>query len=115
MSQDEHRSKFGRGLHVHRTTPGSHYTLEGCVTVCGPCHVTLPRRAYGEVDLARTGDKAQLQLWLQRSTIQRLAELAKRLGVGPSAVVEQLVNCWDRLTPEMIAQLVALGEDGLTP
>jgi len=36
-------AKYGRGLHVHRLTPGSPYTLGGCVLVCPPCH----NKAYG--------------------------------------------------------------------
>lgn len=38
MTQVEHRAIYGRGLHVHRLDPGSVYTLNGCVTLCKPCH-----------------------------------------------------------------------------
>jgi DNA-binding XRE family transcriptional regulator len=52
MTDDEHRDQFGRGLEIHRLTPGSIYTVEGCVTLCQPCHGPQPRRPRGSPDLA---------------------------------------------------------------
>ncbi len=47
MTADEHREIYGRGLSVHRKVPKSKYTIDGCVTVCVPCHMRrhddLPR------------------------------------------------------------------------
>jgi len=42
MTAGEHRDKFGRNLHVHRITPGSEYTVDGCVTLCQECHKKTP-------------------------------------------------------------------------
>lgn len=47
LTGDKHFKRFGRNLEVHRTEPGSRYTLAGCVTVCRPCHWTLPRSPRG--------------------------------------------------------------------
>lgn len=48
MTADEHRELYGRNLDVHRNVPGSWYTVEGCVTLCRPCHSGEPKRAPGE-------------------------------------------------------------------
>jgi hypothetical protein len=51
MTDRRHRSRYGTAIQVHRTTPGSLYTLDGCVTICAECHGPEPERAPGEVDL----------------------------------------------------------------
>lgn len=38
MTNEAHLIRYGRQLDVHRTTPGSEYTMAGCVTLCRPCH-----------------------------------------------------------------------------
>lgn len=38
LNNFDHLVIFGRGLHVHRLVPESPYTVEGCVTLCTPCH-----------------------------------------------------------------------------
>lgn len=43
MTNEEHVATFGSILQVHRLVPGSHYTLDGCVTLCIPCHGPKPR------------------------------------------------------------------------
>jgi hypothetical protein len=43
MSATAHRVRFGRDLEVHRKMPGSAYTIEGCVTLCRPCHWPEPK------------------------------------------------------------------------
>jgi hypothetical protein len=52
MTADEHLAHFGHTLHVHRLVPGSLYTVEGGITLCKPCHGTMPRRENGTPDLA---------------------------------------------------------------
>jgi hypothetical protein len=49
MTNEEHVAKFGRQLDVHRIVPGSKYTLEGCVTLCRPCHGPQPRRSRNSI------------------------------------------------------------------
>jgi hypothetical protein len=46
MTNDEHKAVTGRALEVHRLTPASAYTLEGCTTLCQRCHDTTPGGAY---------------------------------------------------------------------
>lgn len=43
MSNADHVAKYGRSLEVHRLAPGTPYTLDGCVTLCRPCHGTRPK------------------------------------------------------------------------
>lgn len=38
LTNEQHVEQYGRQLEVHRVSPGSPYTLDGCVTVCRPCH-----------------------------------------------------------------------------
>lgn len=40
----EHLKKYGYQLDVHRITPGSEYSMEGCVTLCRQCHGKKPKR-----------------------------------------------------------------------
>ena len=37
-------------LDVHRIVPGSTYTVNGCVTLCRPCHRLKPRSEQGHSD-----------------------------------------------------------------
>lgn len=39
VTHEDCRRRYGRGLHVHRLTPGSQYTLDGCESLCPQCHV----------------------------------------------------------------------------
>jgi hypothetical protein len=44
VPNETYRRLCGRQLEVHRKVPGSAYTLDGCVTLCQPCHGPEPRR-----------------------------------------------------------------------
>lgn len=52
MSADEHLATYSRQLDVHRTVPGSPYSIDGCVTLCRKCHGPQPRLDPGARDLA---------------------------------------------------------------
>ena len=67
------RSKL-RKLDVHRLTTGSAYTLEGCVTVCIPCH--RKRHASPDMDIKGILEKHGLS-W---------GYLAINIGVSEDAV-----------------------------
>jgi len=45
MTSEQHIAHFKRPLEVHRTTPGSVYSLEpgACVTLCRACHGPKPK------------------------------------------------------------------------
>lgn len=47
MTAEEHRRRYHKTLDVHRLTPGSPYTVEGCITICRSCHGPQPRRVRG--------------------------------------------------------------------
>ncbi len=47
MTAAAHLERYGRALDVHRSTPGSRYTVDGCVTVCRPCHHKEPKLPNG--------------------------------------------------------------------
>jgi hypothetical protein len=44
MTNEQHVERYGCQLHVHRLTPGSPYSLEGCVTACVLCHKKRHRK-----------------------------------------------------------------------
>jgi hypothetical protein len=46
LTNEQHVKRYGRQLDVHRTTPGSPYTLDGCVTACRRCHRRRHRKAF---------------------------------------------------------------------
>jgi hypothetical protein len=44
MTNRKHKARYaGKSLHVHRTMPGSDYSLAGCVTLCFRCHGPMPK------------------------------------------------------------------------
>ncbi len=47
MTHEEHIKRHGRKLDVHRISPGSPYIVDGCVTLCRPCHATKPKSPRG--------------------------------------------------------------------
>lgn len=44
VSQRTNIKRFGTALDVHRLTPGSPYSMDGCVTVCRRCHKRRHRK-----------------------------------------------------------------------
>jgi hypothetical protein len=38
MTDAQHRMRYGRGLHVHRNSPGEAYDVALCLTLCWECH-----------------------------------------------------------------------------
>lgn len=52
ITNEECNVRHGRGLDVHRKIPGSLYSVDGCITICTPCHGSQPRREPGTLDLA---------------------------------------------------------------
>lgn len=48
MSNADHVERYGKSLHVHRVVPGSEYAIDGCVTLCFPCHGPEPKSPRGK-------------------------------------------------------------------
>ena len=69
MTADEHRLTYGRTLDVHRIVPGSEYTLDGCVTLCKPCHSTKPQRVRGTVPRTHTVFRVPMDLYEELSAV----------------------------------------------
>lgn len=88
MSHGQHLLAHGRAHDVHRTTPGSLYTLEGCVTLCRPCHVAQHPEKSLAPDQATGKRRVFLGDWLPvmralaakagRSVSQHLVALVER-------------------------------------
>lgn len=74
MSVQCHYSLYGKNLQVHRIDPGSEYALNGCVTLCYPCHAKEPKRK----------GMRQLERWLRhRAWLQSIGEDVSHLGPMP--------------------------------
>lgn len=50
MTAVEHIRQYGRTLEVRRVTPGSAYTIDGCRTLCIPCHGPKPKSPRGKCE-----------------------------------------------------------------
>ena len=77
VSNEDHLATHGKSLHVHRLTPGSVYTLEGCVTLCIPCHVLEPKRKSGTRDLAYNFCPVRIRPRLAAASRERVVHLAQ--------------------------------------
>lgn len=73
MTAEQHQQHYGRTLDVHRTTPGSEYSLdEGvCVTLCRSCHGPEPRRKHGERFKQETGIRRMVAVPLPWTSVLR--------------------------------------------
>jgi hypothetical protein len=99
MTQAEHAERHGRGLEVHRTTPGSEYALDDtCVTLCMGCH---DKR---HVLLAVPG----FQLRLPLEVVQTLRMLAAQLHLTTAG--DAVVYLMERFGKQ---ELVRLYEEGI--
>jgi 5-methylcytosine-specific restriction endonuclease McrA len=85
MTDQQHKATFGRSLEVHRVAPGSPYTVNGCVTLCKPCHGPQPKSPHGSPS-SRT-------FKLPEEHNRRLRQLARRnrrfLGTELAIAVEE--------------------------
>lgn len=88
MGYVAHVFQFGRDLEVHRITPGSVYTVDGCVTLCMRCHDGKPVRKPGESDQENPYMSVSVPLRYQPV----LKELAERLGVSVTEIVRRAVD-----------------------
>jgi hypothetical protein len=94
LTARQHRRRFGRGLEVHRSSPGSVYSLEGCVTLCRPCHYQKPKLPRGTSsflrfiipqDLLDVIEASAQQIGRTRTTevVRRLKEAYQAAGLWP--------------------------------
>lgn len=83
MTDPEHKLLFGRGLHVHRLSPGSRYTVDGCITLCHDCHV-VATRAYFYAN--RPVRRKLISTSITDSDFSQIKTIAKRLGMKPGGL-----------------------------
>jgi hypothetical protein len=94
ITNAQHLAAHGRSLHVHRLTPGSHYTVEGCVTLCFACHGPHPRLPHGAPDIEHPGIRATLTPDLYDALALYLASLELRPSLSSVVrlAIEQLLR-----------------------
>jgi hypothetical protein len=90
MTNQQHRDRYGRQLHVHRKEPGSLYSLRGCVTVCEDCHKPLPKREPGQPDL--TGRGTRFDLAVSPDWLDLLDRARGARGLSRASYVRQAVQ-----------------------
>jgi 5-methylcytosine-specific restriction endonuclease McrA len=91
MSNRRHKTRYGgKSLHVHRLTPGSAYTLAGCVTLCIACHGLMPKRLPG------SRDKTRNMVRLPDDLHQAMKDLARSNGRPLTWEVRQALAAWLR-------------------
>jgi hypothetical protein len=78
MTNDQHRRKSRRQLEVHRITPGSRYTVAGCMTLCLECHRGEPKQTVGAASLPDGISSF--------SELCSVAEAAAELGLSKSRI-----------------------------
>lgn len=91
MTNTAHKEATGRQLQVHRLTPGSEYTLDGCVTLCSTCHGPCPRSPQGSADFA-TGEP-KLRLRLPADLLDRLGRCSAGLGLTGQSLIRMMLTC----------------------
>jgi hypothetical protein len=83
MGHQLHREQFGRGLQVHRLAPGSPYTIEGCITLCRPCHEMRHAEQSRQPRPGRKGTRSTAgwkAVKVHPNNYERLREIASRYG-----------------------------------
>lgn len=111
MTARDHFRKYNKKLDVHRLTPGSRYTLRGCITVCRSCHGPLPRS-----ERSRSGSSPRcvafdLDIW-QAVQLMALRQCRSVGGQVRYIMIQALraEGVWPP-TPELFAELERLQAD----
>lgn len=91
MTNHDHITRTGRQLDVHRTTPGSPYSLEpgACVTLCRACHGPEPRKP--RIDSTPGGTLTVRIPTDLHATLRKLADIKAQMG-QPFRTVEYLTS-----------------------
>lgn len=100
MKQKEHIYWFDKQLDVHRLVPGSPYTVDGCVTLCRPCHGPKVR--------SRPGNRPIRPVTIKKELITKMKIIVQALNLkgGVSGYVTRLVqDAIEKDWPEALRQL----------
>ncbi len=100
MTNDQHLERFGRRLDVHRLEAGSKYAVDGCVTLCRPCHTKKPKQR-GRAHLV-FGDRVGLFAKVLPDCLEMLEEASVRLGISRAAVIEILARSAVQIQPQSV-------------
>lgn len=103
-TNEKHIEQTGKQLEVHRLTPGSRYTVEGCVTLCFWCHKKKPSRQPGEPDMEGTKVVLTMSPWLYRLLADAAREGCRPIPWHAIRMLEQAFIAEGRLTSEEHAQ-----------
>jgi cytochrome c553 len=94
LTNEEHLALHGTSLEVHRTVPGSLYTLDegACKTLCRRCHGPQPRRprGAGQPDLAY--GEPLLAVRLPRDIYDRLQATAEGLSLKATSLLRLMIR-----------------------
>ncbi len=109
MTNDEHLSRYGDSLDVHRVVPGSEYNLDDgvCVTLCVLCHGPKPRRPRGSLPWVIIGIPTDLMNDV-RATASIQGESAPEFVIR--AIRELLKKEMPKAAKEMVKRAEKAGE-----
>lgn len=90
MTNEEHKAVYsGKSLDVHRVTPGSKYTVDGCTTLCKRCHVRKPKRRYRTVF---SGSRYWIGFKVSPPMGERVDAIASAYGMSMGAFMRMLLT-----------------------
>lgn len=84
ITQARHVEIYNRILDVHRLTPGSEYTVDGCVTLCQFCHGPQPKSS------ARSGQFTTALL--PRDLVWDATLVARAQGISGQTYINRLLS-----------------------
>lgn len=87
MTFEEHEQRYGSDLDVHRLTPRSRYTLEGCVTLCKSCHGPKPKHSNGPKQ-----PTVMFQARHSEEFMERVKAAAERLNISAASYIRMVVT-----------------------
>ncbi len=91
MTAQEHKKKYRRTLDVHRVTPGSPYTVDGCIALCKKCHATKPKSPAGTPPTGEhKGVQINLRAW-NPLLIPEIEKYAKKIGRSRNYAINLLI------------------------
>lgn len=79
-------------LHTHRLTPGSEYTIDGCVTLCHDCHGKRHSNAStGTPDRVRSSPAVLVSLPISHELKEAIGAAADAAGMAMNEWIAELV------------------------
>lgn len=87
ITQNAYKAETGRSLDVHRVSPGSEYSVDGCISLCQPCHGTEPKSPKWSPN-----NSAKIEVRAEPEWVAWVHRAAQRKGLSASSWVRMIVT-----------------------